>query len=158
MKARATKTKTGSFVMHRRDLLESCAWRVLTIQARRLLDRIELEHLRRGGKHNGSLKVTYDGFRDHGVGKRGNIVWAIAQAEALGLIEVTHGGRGAVNEYRLTYLPSPAADATDEWRAVTDIEDAKRRVAVGRRKQSGWLKAARAANVVPFNSKERDHD
>lgn len=153
MKARATKTKTGPFVMHRRDLLESCAWRVLTIQARRLLDRIELEHLRRGGKHNGNLKVSYNAFRDHGVGRRGSIVWAISQAEALGLIEVVHGGRGAANAYRLTYLPSPAADATDEWRAVADIDDAKRRVAAGRREQSGWLKAARAAKVVPFSGR-----
>jgi hypothetical protein len=146
---------TERFVMHRRSLLESCSWRVLTLEARQLLDRIELEHLRHGGKENGSLKVPYNDFIDYGMTRRNSIARAIREAEALGLLEVVRGGfgnrgRSIPNKYRLTYLPTTDQDGTDEWREIETMEDAKRRIAAVKKSRdpSPWFRAGQAAKVV----------
>ena len=74
-------------------------------------------------------------------------------AEALGLAEIIHGRRGARNRYRLTYLSVAKQEPTDEWRAVTTMEDASRRLdAVKKpRSQSLWFKGAQLAQVVPLS-------
>ena len=55
-----------NFVAHSRELRESAAWRALPDNARRVLDRLELEHMRHGGAANGRLVCTYYRFREGG--------------------------------------------------------------------------------------------
>jgi hypothetical protein len=57
----------GQFIAHRIEMLESAAWASLTFAARRILDRLEIEHANHGGKENGNLPCTYDDFERFGV-------------------------------------------------------------------------------------------
>ena len=100
---------SGQFVAHSRELRESPAWRALPDNARRILDRLEVEHMRHGGAENGALPCTYSDFVAAGV-RRASVSLAIRQCVALGFLEVTHrGGRSNAeyrnpSRYRLTYL------------------------------------------------------
>ena len=64
----------------------------------------------------------------------------------LGLLEVVRGGvgnraRGIPNKYRLTYLPQ---DATDEWRKIETMEEARHRIAAVKNSRSCHLGSAPA--------------
>jgi hypothetical protein len=110
------------FVMHYLDTLESTAWRSLTLGARLVLDRLEIEHMRRHGAHNGKLIVTYDQFLAHmGWNRRASVAAAIQQLERLGFLEVVERGKWndgkdrRASRYRLNYLPTRDKPPTDEW-------------------------------------------
>lgn len=111
-------------------MIESPAYRVLSLAARRVLDRIEIEHGRHAGLENGRLVVTFQDFEDYGVDRHA-IAPAINECVTLGFIEITQKGRSGNGEYRkpnmfrLTYLPVPPMKATDEWSRATTIEEAK---------------------------------
>src|SRR5262245_29403894 len=81
-------------------MLESPAWRALSLSGRRVIDRIEIELAHHGGNDNGSLPVTFDDFIAYGI-HHNCIAPAIREAEALGFIKVTERGRGGNAEYRL---------------------------------------------------------
>lgn len=112
---------SGQFIAHRVEMLESAAWASLSLAARRVLDRLEIEHAHHGGKDNGRLPCTYDDFERFGI-RRKSIADAIRQLVACGLVEVTERGSGGNREfrrpakYRLTYLSTKTAAPTDEWR------------------------------------------
>lgn len=97
------------FVMHYLEMRTSVAWRHLPNNARRVLDRLEVEHMHHSGRENGNLKVTYTSFAKAGI-RRASIALAIRQAVALGFIRVTErGGRTITDQrwpskYRLTYV------------------------------------------------------
>ena len=55
------------FVPHTVSMLESPAYQVLSLSARRVLARIEIEHAHHGGNDNGKLPVTYDDFERYGI-------------------------------------------------------------------------------------------
>jgi hypothetical protein len=57
----------GQYVHHLADLIRSPAWQVLSLPARRLLDRIEIEYLRHDGQDNGQLAVTFNDFVNYGI-------------------------------------------------------------------------------------------
>lgn len=124
VRAKPTKPGTiaGQFIPHRVDMLESDAWASLSLAARRVLDRLEIEHAHNGGKENGNLVCTYKDFERFGI-RRPSIAAAVRQVVAVGLVEVTHRGRGGNAEYRdpsryrLTYLATGKAAPTDDWRA-----------------------------------------
>jgi hypothetical protein len=64
----SARLKIGAqFVPHTIEMLESPAWGVLSQSARRILDRIEIEHMRHGAVENGRLPVTFDDFANFGV-------------------------------------------------------------------------------------------
>ena len=65
------------------SMMKSAAYRALSPAARKVLDRIHVEHLEHGGRENGSLKVTHRDLRKAGVQQR-RITGAIAEVEALG--------------------------------------------------------------------------
>lgn len=112
------KKMTQPFVMHPLDLIESPAWRALSPDGAKLIDRLELEHLRNAGQDNGRLRVSYAQFlADCGRWRREKhaVADAIAECEALGLLEVRRQ-LGAANRYRLTYLPAEGHEATHEWK------------------------------------------
>ncbi len=122
----------GQFIMHPKELLESAAWRALTLTDRKILDRLELEHMYHAGRENGRLKCTYDDFENWGI-RRKSICESLAKLEALGLVEVTARGRKAAGEYhypsqyRLTYVQGNEA-ATNEWALIKTAEQAKERI------------------------------
>jgi hypothetical protein len=116
----------GAYVPHRLDMLQSPAWRALGGAARAVLDRIEIERMKHSGQKNGDLIVTYNDFVAYGM-RRPSIAPAIRQAVALGLLEITQRGRRSAAganpaHYRLTYLPTPDGDPTDDWRNVKPKE------------------------------------
>lgn len=83
-----------------RELLESFAYRALSLSAHRALSRIEVEWCKHSGKDNGKLPVTFDDFVDYGV-HRSAVGPALAELEALGFIEITERGKMAqAAEYR----------------------------------------------------------
>jgi hypothetical protein len=126
----------GQFSARTIEMLESPAYRVLSLSARRVLDRLEIEFAHHGGSDNGRLPVTYDDFERYGIDRHA-IAPAIREVTALGFIEVTVQGRAGNSEfrtpsrYRVTYRQTDYARPTDDWRDVkTDAQaDATARAA-----------------------------
>jgi hypothetical protein len=123
----------GQFSGRLINMLESPAWRVLSLSARRLLDRIEIELAHHGRNDNGRLPVTFEDFVEYGI-TREAIAPAIREVEALGFIRVTEHGRAGNAEYRrpnkffLTYTRDRGSlvnPPTDNWRKIKTIEEAE---------------------------------
>jgi hypothetical protein len=114
----------GQFIAHRVQMLNSDAWAALSHAARRILDRLEIEHASHGGVENGNLACTFDDFARAGIRRR-SVAMAIRDLEALGFLEITQRGRRAAGEfylpsrYRLTYLHTKHGAPTDEWKRVS---------------------------------------
>jgi hypothetical protein len=121
-----------AFVPHTLELLRSPAWQQRSIYAVRLIEALERDHLSHAGRENGYLHATWEQLGRAGIPNR-RVAQAIAEAEALGLVKVTHRGAyrgGARNDpstYKLTYLPAKLEtvgrprqyyNPTDEWRRV----------------------------------------
>ena len=112
-------------------MLHSPAYCVLSLAARRFLDRLEIEHAAHGGRENGELPLTYEQLMEYGIYRRG-IAPAIREVEALGFIEVTQRGRASFtaeyrhpSRYRLTYRPTEDGEQTDEWKRIKTLEGAE---------------------------------
>ena len=58
---------SGQFSARLIEMMESPAYRVLSLSAHRVLSRIEIEWAHHGGQDNGQLPVTFDNFADYGV-------------------------------------------------------------------------------------------
>lgn len=108
------------------EMLESAAFRSLSIHARRALDRVIVEHSNHGGKENGRLKTTWSDFQKFGVSRR-YIGIALDELIAAGFLRNTKPGRrahgadkGEPAQYALTWLPIIETDnlvpAPDNWR------------------------------------------
>jgi len=121
----------GQFVAHARELRESWAWLALPDNGRRILDRLEIEHMRHGGAENGTLPCTYSDFVLHGL-RRASVSLAIRQCVALGFLEITQRGGRSISEfrnpsrYRLTYINGRGMSAikSDEWKRITSADAA----------------------------------
>jgi len=79
-------------------MLESPAYRLLSLSAHKVISRIEIELAHHGGNDNGKLPVTYQDFIDYGI-TRECVAPAIREAEALCFIKITKHGRGGNAEY-----------------------------------------------------------
>jgi hypothetical protein len=107
---------TEPFVMLRRELLRSDAWRTLSINGRRFLDVLMIEHMTKGGQENGLLKAPYEQLETFGVGAR-YVADAIRDAEELGLVDCYRGGMRVATVYALTWFPMhDGTGATNRWR------------------------------------------
>jgi hypothetical protein len=112
------------------EMLESPAWRTLTLSARKIIDRISIELAHHGGNDNGQLPVTFEDFQAYGI-HHDSIAPAIREAEALGFIRVTERGRGGNAEYRqpnlffLTFINCRSSMPTHEWRRIKTVEEAE---------------------------------
>jgi hypothetical protein len=114
------------------EMLESPAYRVLSLSAHRVISRLEIELGSHGGNDNGALPVTYEDFIAYGI--HGDaIAPAIREAEALGFIKVTEHGRGGNAEHRrpskflLTFAHDRngrQAPPTHDWRQIKTLEEA----------------------------------
>jgi hypothetical protein len=117
------------YVAHSLEMRASPAWRGLPDDARRVLDRLEIEHLRKRLCGNGNLICPYDDFVEHGV-RRAAVRLAIEQSRALGFLEIVRRGYAARTDvrvpsiYRLTYVKSykDTPPATDDWKALNSAE------------------------------------
>ncbi|MDT2022811.1 hypothetical protein [Methylocella sp. CPCC 101449] len=120
------------------EMMVSPAWRELSINGHRVLQRICIEHAEHGGKANGTLPVTYRDFIEHGVTGK-HLHHAIVEVEALGFaVRVSRGHRaygaesGVPSLYRLTFVGvSTETDrwpATNDWRRIKDASAAKQAV------------------------------
>jgi hypothetical protein len=121
-------------------MLESPAYRALSLSGRRILDRLEIELAHNGGDGNGRLATTYEHFEEYGL-DRDCIAPAIRECVALGFLEVTEQGRAGNREYRrpnrfrLTYRPKARANPSDDWRKIETIEQAQQVARDGRKKE-----------------------
>ncbi|MEW6438815.1 MAG: hypothetical protein AB1508_16780 [Pseudomonadota bacterium] len=123
---------SGQFAPRPIEMLESPAYRVLSLAAHRVLSRIEIELAHHAGKDNGRLPVTYRDFQHYGISLR-VIAPAIRELQALGFIEVTERGCGGNADfrqpslYRLTYrhADNQAGDGTHEWRQIASAKEAE---------------------------------
>jgi hypothetical protein len=129
----ARKNKIGGqFAARLIEMMESPAYRVLSLSAHRVLSRIEIEWAHHGGQDNGQLPVTFDNFYAYGI-RRSSIGPALAELETLGFIVITeHGKMCHAAEYRrpnkflLTSRPSQkGADPLHKWRRFKTIEEAQ---------------------------------
>ena len=126
---RRTKIE-GQWVAYTREMIESPAYRELSLQARKILRRLEIEHCSHGGAENGRLPCTYDDFVRYGCWRNG-IPRGLIEVVALGFVEVTSVGKrpygdipGQASKYRLTYLPThDSAAPTNEWKNI-ELDDA----------------------------------
>jgi hypothetical protein len=134
----------GQFAPLLIDMLRSPAWRVLSLSARRVLNRLEIELAEHGGTDNGRLPTTYDDFERYGI-HRHAIAPAIREAVALGFLELTEAGRAGnaefrrPNRFRLTYRHSAHAEPTHEWKTIDTDEQATHLAAAARAASSGKL-------------------
>jgi len=89
---RGRRTTIGAqFAPRRIDMLRSPAYCALSLSARRVLDRLEIELADHGGTDNGKLPVTYDDFQRYGLHRQA-IFPAIRETIALGFVEITEEG------------------------------------------------------------------
>jgi len=115
------------------EMLESPAYRVLSLAAHRVISRIEIELASHGGNDNGRLPVTKLDFMQYGI-HHNAVAPAIREAEALGFIRVTERGRGGnaehhqANLFFLTFAysrDSRSHPPTQDWRKIKTIEQAE---------------------------------
>jgi len=146
------------------EMLESPAYRALSVSAHRVISRIEIELSRHGGNDNGRLPVTKQDFIEYGMDHR-SVAPAIREAAALGFIAVTERGRGGnadarrPNLFRLTFAydrNSRQQPPTHDWRRIKTLEEANRIAAEARANKSHFAvsmgrRAAQRKNLVVFD-------
>jgi hypothetical protein len=156
---------TDAFIKRTFRMIESPAYRVLSLAAYRVLSRIEIELGRHGGKDNGKLPVTTEDFIEYGM-DRHTIAPAIRELEDLGLIQVIRGYAGKAGQYRpslyrLTYLPSFGEDPSNEWASILTIEDAQKIAKAARARKatrkSGFRWGKTEWGKIPFSDGENPH-
>jgi hypothetical protein len=123
---------SGQFAARLIEMMESPAYRVLSLSAHRALSRIEIEWAHHGGQDNGQLPVTFDDFERYGVNRHA-IGPALAELEALGFIVITEKGKMAraadyrrPNKFLLTSRPAnKGVDPLHKWRRFKTMEEAE---------------------------------
>ncbi|MHA6686891.1 hypothetical protein [Mesorhizobium sp. A556] len=132
-------------------LLESPAYRTLSLNARRAFDRLLIEHIGHGRLENGRLTVTHEQFIDYGV-TLDLIADALDEMIYKGLLRAERGkaGNGTAHPtvFTLTFDGIyDGASASNEWKKFTMAEarlwseavrkqKAEMRAKVGRKKKS----------------------
>ena len=130
----------GAFAWRLIEMLESPAYRTLSLSGRRVIDRLEIELAHHGGKseENGRLPCTYEHFKEYGIHDHA-IGPAIREAVALGFIEVTQQGCAGnagfrrPTLYRITYRHAgPDKIVSDDWRRIKSLDEAEKVAAAAR--------------------------
>lgn len=147
----------SQFIAHTVEMRKSPAWRALSFDARKVLDRLELENSAHAGKENGRLPCTYDDFAQWGC-RRASVADALRELEALGFIEIMQRGRAGNAEYRtpnlfrLTYVNGNLTP-TDEWKRFSDAEKAENVATAARKRRSHIMEKQRERRVGKQNSR-----
>jgi hypothetical protein len=144
---------SGQFSPRLIEMLESPAYRTLSLSAHRVISRIEIELAQHGGNDNGKLPVTTMDFVEYGV-ERTCVPAAIREGEALGFIRVTERGRGGNAEFRKPNLfalmfahdrNSRQAPPTHDWRKIKTMDEAEK-IARAARANKDPIAVAKATN------------
>jgi hypothetical protein len=148
----------GQFAAHLIDMIESPAWRALSLSARRCLERIEIEMAHHGGRSNGELPVTYRDFVAYGVPKA-MVKPALAELTALGFIEMTPGHASQYPEYgraaRFRLLYRSGIDGPLEehrWKRLKTNVEAKLAARGARASAMRKRHTKASANASPYGS------
>jgi hypothetical protein len=123
-------------------MLVSPAWRALGLNTRRLIDFLCVEHMNHAGQENGRLRATYNQLETYGL-TRELIAPAIAEAEALGFLEVMEKQMRVASKYRLTfYATHDHKPPTNDWKVIGEATALaiKERLAKEKREQEAWRK------------------
>jgi hypothetical protein len=138
------------FVMLPRELLESTAWRSLSINARRLLDYLMIEHMGHAGKRNGFLLAPWRQLVAFGIGDH-FVDGAVTEAERVGLVDCRRGTGKRPSVYALTWLPlSDGSAPSNRWRHA--VEPAKQQaLRMPAKQQAAACQTAGTKPVVPAN-------
>jgi hypothetical protein len=105
------------FIWWTMEMMESDAWWSLGAGGHRVVTMICLEHMRRGGQHNGKLIVPHRQMIGR-VGHHSQIAGYIERAEKVGFIQAYRGGMRVATRYALTWLPLfDGTPASNRWRA-----------------------------------------
>jgi hypothetical protein len=105
MSGKAQKPPAGEpWVWQTRELLRSDAWRSLSINGRRFIDFLLIEHMSKGGRHNGKLMAPRRQLARFGISTH-CLSSAITEAERLGLVDCRHGKGRRPSVFVLTWLP-----------------------------------------------------
>ena len=120
----------GQWIPHSVALLR--VLRELSLTARRIIDTLEIEHCRHGGRENGKLLCPYRSFRIFGLTSGSRISEAIQELKAAKLIEIVRPGRRSYADlrtptlYRLTYLHTFEnarwVEATHDWKKKARVK------------------------------------
>jgi hypothetical protein len=141
------------------EIMESGAFRSLSINGRRVLDRIMVEHMKHAGQENGRLKVTWCDFVKYGIGRR-FVSQALGEVICTGLIaieipgsRIRSGQPGDPTQYRLTWLPVAEPNnfrsPTNDWKRFSDdVAAARRAIPAKTRKGNG---AAKEKKQLPWS-------
>ena len=131
----------GQFTGLLTEMLESPGWRVLSLSARRVIDRVCIELRHNGGYQGHGLCVTYDDFQKYGIDRHA-ISPAIREAVALGFLIIGRQGRAGNADFRqatlylTTFLNIIDGEPTHNWRRIRTVDEAKRIAAAARSGQS----------------------
>jgi len=147
MAAKRRNQIVGAWMARPIELMESPAYRVLSLSAHRALSRIEVEYAHHAGQENGQLIVKFDDFAEYGL-HRSAIGPALAELEALGFIKITEHGKMAraaeyrrANKFLLMARPpeKKGPKLPDGWRRFETLKEAET-VALNARKGAGEKK------------------
>ena len=127
-----------------RELLDSPAWRALSVNGFRLISFLLIEHCNHAGLENGNLVATHKQLRDYGL-TGDEIRPAIEEAQFLGFLRYERGGRWAgtnrPSRFRLTfYADREGTPATNDWKRldetrINDWKDRRRTLRAAREKR-----------------------
>jgi len=131
MTRRRRTTIGGQFAPRLIEMLESPAYRALSLSGHRVLARLEIELGHHGGTDNGKLPVTYGDFQRYGI-ERKSIPPALREVQALGFARITEHGRPSKsdfgrhpNHFELTYIHGRhGEEPTHEWRHHKTLDQA----------------------------------
>jgi hypothetical protein len=155
--ARRNRPPEGeSWVWLTQEMLESPAWRAMRFAARKIVDRVIIEHLAHAGTENGNLITTYTDFQHFGLRRRSSIAPAIIEAETLGFIDVIERGGSAYAElrnpsrYALAWLGrKDGTPPTNRWKAFDTVADAHKAVRTAGKNKKPVTKTSRTGvNIV----------
>lgn len=116
----------GGWMAITREFLESAAYRSLSVNGRKALDRLIVEHIAHGRSENGKLIVTHDQLFEYGV-TFGSIADALEELAYKKLVKMVKGraGNGTAHPtiFTLTFDGThEGAPATNEWKRFTMAE------------------------------------
>lgn len=132
--AKKSPNRSEQFVKHPRDLIESDAWRSMTINEHRFVERLEIDHLTHAGRENGKLRATYEQLEAFGIGRR-LIARTCDSLQQKGIIDATKGGMRIATRYALTWLPlHDGSGPSNRWRTYKSPK--RRRPAKTRKTQN----------------------